>query len=453
MCATPAARSARDQRGGVVADAVAHHDRRRRTAVDVDADARQPALRRPGVAPPPAPGARPSATRRPSDAARDALRPAPRARRVGNASASPLLVRRRARARRPAGGRTAGPATRRAAAPRRADAVDGRRSRTTRGVPSVSVPVLSSSTLRTRAEPLDHAGALDDDARRARRARRPRPARSAPRGSAGTASRRRRRPARAAASPLTRPGRAGDDQRDGQEQRRVAIGHARERRAVGLRLRDELDERGVGALRRRPQRAQVERRAGVGDAAAHRRAARVGRPAAARRSAPPRRRTAVAETHLPSTGTTSPCRTTQHVAGHDRRRPRPPRARSPRRTCADRGARCQQRGQLPARAAVGRRLERVAAGEHQRDHRAGEVLAQRQRAGHRDQRDRVDADAPVRAASRAPTRPAARAARRRSPPRRRRGVVVAEGRQHQARDDPRQRGAGGDRVRPAAHER
>ena len=44
------------------------------------------------------------------------------------------------------------------------------------------------------------------------------------------------------------------------------------------------------------------------------------------------------------------------------------------------------------------RLQRVAAGEHQRDHRAGQVFADGQRPGHRDQGDRVDADPALRPA-------------------------------------------------------
>ena len=52
-----------------------------------------------------------------------------------------------------------------------------------------------------------------------------------------------------------------------------------------------------------------------------------------------------------------------------------------------------QRGQLAARARRGDRLERRAAGEHQPDDDAGELLAERERADHRDQRDRVDAQA------------------------------------------------------------
>ena len=49
-------------------------------------------------------------------------------------------------------------------------------------------------------------------------------------------------------------------------------------------------------------------------------------------------------------------------------------------------------GQLAARAPVRRLLERVTAGEHQRDDGTGEVFAERERAGHRDKRDRVDTD-------------------------------------------------------------
>ena len=49
-------------------------------------------------------------------------------------------------------------------------------------------------------------------------------------------------------------------------------------------------------------------------------------------------------------------------------------------------------GQLAARAPVRRLLERVTAGEHQRDDGSGEVFAERERSGHRDERDRVDTD-------------------------------------------------------------
>ena len=121
-------------------------------------------------------------------------------------------------------------------------------------------------------------------------------------------------------------------------------------------------------------------------------------------------------TTIPSTGTTSPARTSttlvdgdlvdrhldELVAAANERRPR--------RTL-------DQRGQLAPGTPVRRLLERVAAREHQRDDGSGEVLAERERSGHRDERDRVDAD--VAAQQRTQHRPAsaARAASRSSPPR------------------------------------
>ena len=70
---------------------------------------------------------------------------------------------------------------------------------------------------------------------------------------------------------------------------------------------------------------------------------------------------------------------------------------------ARRAARAETSAVSSRRARPAALLERVAAGEHQRDHRAGEVLAERERAGHRDERDRVDAD--VAAQQRAQHRP------------------------------------------------
>ena len=51
-----------------------------------------------------------------------------------------------------------------------------------------------------------------------------------------------------------------------------------------------------------------------------------------------------------------------------------------------------QRCQLAAGTAAGVRLERVAAREHERDDCADEVLAEGERAGHREERNRIDAD-------------------------------------------------------------
>jgi hypothetical protein len=52
----------------------------------------------------------------------------------------------------------------------------------------------------------------------------------------------------------------------------------------------------------------------------------------------------------------------------------------------------QERSQLAPRPLGGRGLERVAAREHESDHRAGQPFAEGERPGHRQQRDRVDAD-------------------------------------------------------------
>ena len=101
--------------------------------------------------------------------------------------------------------------------------------------------------------------------------------------------------------------------------------------------------------------------------------------------------TASSLTTVPSTGTTSPVRTSDRVAG----------ARPVDRHLFDRAVDPQlgdarraldQERQLAARAAGGRGLERRAAGEHEADDRAGELLAERQRPDHRDERDRVDAE-------------------------------------------------------------
>ena len=55
------------------------------------------------------------------------------------------------------------------------------------------------------------------------------------------------------------------------------------------------------------------------------------------------------------------------------------------------GGALEQRRELAVRAAIRVRLEGVAAGQHQRDDGAGDVLAQRQRAGHGHERDEVHA--------------------------------------------------------------
>ena len=95
-------------------------------------------------------------------------------------------------------------------------------------------------------------------------------------------------------------------------------------------------------------------------------------------------------------------------------------------------------GQLASRTPVRDRLERVTAGEHESDDRAGEILAQRQRTGHRDERDRVDADVAP------PQRPGDRDGQRDEQERRGRGPdqmrrrIDPEGVQQQPNRDPEQ---------------
>ena len=64
------------------------------------------------------------------------------------------------------------------------------------------------------------------------------------------------------------PGRAGDEQRDGQEQQGVAVGQTDERRLRGLRRRDQAHDARIGALARRRGGAHLEGLAGIERAAA-----------------------------------------------------------------------------------------------------------------------------------------------------------------------------------------
>ena len=167
-----------DSGDGVVAQAVGHHDRagqpcrRRRRGPAARPRVRRRPRRSPRRAPQAAASARPAlptATRAALDAALDALRRAARHVRRGSQAAG-RGARRRARAPRPGRGPRAGRAMRRAAAARRLDARRADTMRSTSGAPSVSVPVLSSSTVRARPSCSIDAGALDDhaDARGAR---------------------------------------------------------------------------------------------------------------------------------------------------------------------------------------------------------------------------------------------------------------------------------------------
>ena len=247
------------------------------------------------------------------------------------------------------------------------------------------------------AEALDRAASLDDHAQ--------------PGGSrdAGDQRHRRRQDQRAGGGDhehresahriaAQRPCRPGDDQCDRQQDRRVAVGHPHERRPLMLGLPDQADYARVGALRGRAGGAQVECLAGIHGAAGDRRSARprcgqslsgqgrlvdygvlaLHRPVDRHHLARPHQ-DPVADPHLLDRDLLEPALA--------------PAVGNPR------GA-LEQGGQLAAGAARGRRLERVPPAQHQRDHRASQVLAQGQRPGHRDQRDRVHPDVSAHQAAR-----------------------------------------------------
>ena len=111
-----------------------------------------------------------------------------------------------------------------------------------------------------RAEPLDRAAALDHDPgpRGAREARHERDRRGEDERARRRDDEDRERPDRVARG---RPGDVGDEQRRGQEERGVAVGHADERRPLALGLLDEPHERRVGALGRRPRSARSSKAA------------------------------------------------------------------------------------------------------------------------------------------------------------------------------------------------
>ena len=178
----------------------------------------------------------------------------------------------------------------------------------TSGVPSVSVPVLSSRTVCASPScsitppPLTITparAARDTPAMNAIGA-----ARISGHGVATTSTATAR-----TGSPLDDPRGAGDEQRDRQEDRRVAVGEPDEGRLLRLGLANEPDEGRVGALGRRARGAQLEGVGRVRGAAARRPPRRIvrgsGSPVSADSST-----TASSETTTPSTGTTSPARTT-----------------------------------------------------------------------------------------------------------------------------------------------
>ena len=238
------------------------------------------------------------------------------------------------------------------------------------------------------AELLDHAAALDDHA--------------APRGAGDAGDQRDRRGQDQRARrrddhhgdeahrvPRHRPGEPGHPERERQEEGGVAVGHADEGRALRLGPADEPHDRRVGALRGGPRRAQIERLAGVRRAASQLAPGGIetgsGSPvSAASSTSASADRDAVDGNHLSGADD-------DDVSG----------AKLVDRHLLDRarlggGARsaAPARAAWSARAAPAGRvfLERVSAGKHHGDNRAGQVLARRERRRHRDERDRVDAD-------------------------------------------------------------
>ena len=265
------------------------------------------------------------------------------------------------------------------------------------------------------AQPLDHAGALDDDpgpcgTRDAGEQRdRRREDQRARRGDDED----RKRADRVAGS---RPRGARHGQRQRQEERGIAVGHPHERRALGLGLPDETDKRRICALRSRPGRAESKRRSADSSA--------------------PHGLSGVAEDRQRLAGQR---RLVEHrFVALDHSVDRQHLARPDEHEVADadvldwnlhdlvaadqvggaRRARDEPR-QLASRPRSGSLLERVPAREHERDHGTGEVLAQREaRRPSRRARSRPRRGRGGEAFAR-PTTKAGRGAARRPAPRRR----------------------------------
>ena len=130
------------------------------------------------------------------------------------------------------------------------------------GRPAVRVPVLSNRMTRARASVSSGPPPLTITPRRAAREI---PATiaigAASRSGHGVATTRTASPR--TGSPDSEPGRRGDGQRERDEDEGVAVREADERRLAVLRLLDEADDPGVGALGGRRGGAKIERGPGV----------------------------------------------------------------------------------------------------------------------------------------------------------------------------------------------
>ena len=183
---------------------------------------------------------------------------------------------------------------------------------------------------------------------------------------------------------------AGDRERQRHEQERIAIGQPDERRLLGLRRLDQPHDAGVGALFGGRARPQVERIASI-DGAAARPLAGLARD---RQRLPGQRRfvehRGAAHDHAVDRHRLAGPHQ-QAIAGPDRGE----RHLDDRAVAIAVGARRrsgEQPVQLPAGALLCVVLERAAARDHQRDHHARQHLAERHGAGHRQDRNQVDAE-------------------------------------------------------------
>ena len=186
------------------------------------------------------------------------------------------------------------------------------------------------------------------------------------------------------------PGAAGNGHGHGKKGDGVAVGEADRRGLLTLGLPHQADDPGIGALARRTRDDEVERLAGIGRSAHHRLAIRT-----------PRRQRLAGERRLVehrhtvgdvAVGRHDFAAADQHpVARHDlldrrlRKSLRPVAHGALRRPL-------EERRHLAPGASGGVALEELAAGIHQRDHHAGQRLAEEEGARHRQKGDDVEAD-------------------------------------------------------------
>lgn len=138
---------------------------------------------------------------------------------------------------------------------------------------------------------------------------------------------------------------------------------------------------------------------------------------------------------MPSVGTTSPARTTT-TSSSTSSSTATSSTSAPRRRCAMRGRAFDEKTQLKVGAGVGGGLEGVAAGEHEGDDHGGEELADQERRGVCEERDRVGPDVTPGRGCAPPTRQAVRERRRCVGPDDVCRRVGAEHVEHRAGDEP-----------------